>query len=244
MKRNLSLEKYAAEFRAKLGYDAYNPIRIKSLLIQLKILTVYYKMNCNFSGMSLKINDNRFMLINSDHSIGRQHFTICHELYHLFIQDNFERVICEAEDNNDRVEINADIFAANLLLPREGLIKMIPADELNKNKIKISTILKIEQFFACSHSALLNRLSEFDIIGPDYKAELLPDISEKAMQYGFDTKLYQPGNEGLVIGDFGLKVKEIYDKDYIGESHYYELMRSIGFDLEELELQYEKAKPK
>ena len=38
------------------------------------------------------------------------------------------------------------------------------------------------------------------------------------------------GLEGLVIGDFGIKAKQLYSDMKISESHYYELMNSIGID--------------
>jgi len=234
MKRKLSLEKAATKFRKENGYDTFNPIRIKSLLLQLNVLTVYKEMNEKFSGLSLKIDEHRFMLINAKHSIGRQHFTACHELYHLYVQENFEKTICDDANETEGEEENADVFAANLLIPGDGLLRQIPDEELKKNKIKINTILEIEQFYACSHKALLRRLNDLGLITTEYNAEIKYDIKNIAEQYGYDKKLYEPGNTGLVLGNFGAKAKNLYDKDIISESHYLELMRIIGITFEEI----------
>ena len=132
-------------------------------------------MDASFSGMSLKIDDEKFMLLNSIHPIGRQHFTICHELYHLFIQKNFEHIICDdnADPKEKAEETNADIFAANLILPRDGLLKLIPDEELKKDRVSIKTILEIEQYYSCSHRAMIRRLVGLELLSEKKSEELL-----------------------------------------------------------------------
>ena len=39
--------------------------------------------------ISISKPEKNFILINSDHSIGRQNFSICHELYHLYKDEDF-----------------------------------------------------------------------------------------------------------------------------------------------------------
>lgn len=234
MAKNLNIEKAATEFRNSNGYNTINPIRLKSFLQQLKVMTVYKDMDSSFSGMSLKIDDEKFMLINSMHPIGRQHFTICHELYHLFVQKDFEHVICDenTEPKEKAEETNADVFAANLILPRDGVLKLIPEEELKKDKVSIKTILEIEQYFACSHRAMLQRLMGLDLLTEKKAAELLPDIKKRAAEFGYDLSLYEPGNKDVVIGDYGVKAKQLFDNEIISQTHYIELMRDIGIDLE------------
>ena len=113
--------------------------------------------------MAIKSNDICFMLINSGNTIGRQHFTISHEIYHLFIQEDFNSRICQTQtfDKTDLNEYKADLFAANFLMPEEGIFELIPQNELNKNKIQLDTLLRIEQYFSCGRSARLSRLISF-----------------------------------------------------------------------------------
>ena len=232
MPSNLNLEKAAAEFREKSGYNTFNPIRVKSLLLQLNVLTIFKKMEGTFSGMSLKIDENKFMLINSTHSLGRQHFTIFHELYHLFVQKDFEHIICDnnLDKKDKKEEENANIFAANLMLPREGLLKFIPNDELKKDKISVSTILALEQYYSCSHRAMLRRLEDLHLITEEFREKFREDIKTLAKQYGYDIALYDPGNDDLVIGDYGVKAKKLFDENVISKAHYLELMRELGID--------------
>ena len=48
---------------------------------------------------------------------------------------------------------------------------------------------------------------------------------------GYYTELYEPGNEGKVIGDYGTIAKALFDKDRISEGHYLSLMKDIGIDI-------------
>ncbi len=228
------IEKAAAGFREKYGYNSFTPIRIKSLLMSLEVLTVFRKMEESFSGMAVKFENQNFMLINSAHSLGRQHFTIFHEIYHLFVQKEFEQTICKEEINpkEKKDEKNADYFASNILLPKEGLLSLIPEHEFKKDKISINTILKIENYYSCSHQALIVRLKQLDFISDKFIKDIKTDIKVLALQYGYETKLYEPGNDQLVIGDYGVKAKKLFDNNIISRSHYIELMRELGLNVE------------
>lgn len=237
MPSKLSLEKAAAEFRTKYGYSTSNPIRIKSLLLELKVLTIFRDLEGTFSGMSLKIDDDRFMIVNSVHSIGRQHFTVLHELYHLYIQKDFEHIVCDNDiySKSKKEEENANIFAANLMLPKDGLIKLIPDNELRRDKITLATILKLEQYYSCSHKALLKRLVDLHLISESLKQKFSINIKTAAQEYGYGTELYESGNSGIVIGDYGVKAKLLFDNEIISKSHYLSLMQDLGIDFKDIE---------
>ena len=84
-----TIEIKASELRSEWGLSPYDPVPVKQLLLKLNILTLFRSLEENLSGMCLKRNDKRFLLINSNHPIGRQNFSIAHELYHLFVQETF-----------------------------------------------------------------------------------------------------------------------------------------------------------
>ncbi len=234
MIKNYDIVKKANSFREVNGYSLKSPIKIKSLLQQLKIVTIFKGMEGDFSGMALKAADMKFMLVNSNHALGRQNFTICHELYHLFIQEKFSYIMCSDDENEKKEEKNANKFAIDLLLPQEGILDKIPNEELGKNKINQNTILAIEHYYSCSRGALLNRLIDLELITEEYKNELNKDIKLNAKLNGYDTKLYENGNHNLIIGDYGVLAKKLYDDEIISKTHYIELMRDIGINIEEL----------
>jgi Zn-dependent peptidase ImmA (M78 family) len=223
----------AFDFRKNQSLNDVEPINCKSLLLKLNVLTVYRPLSDDFSGMCLRKGDLMFILLNSNHSRGKQHFTIAHEFYHLYCQEDFKPHACnpgntKGVDTNEKL---ADAFASEFLLPEMGIKKMIPLKELDKKEISISTILVLENYFSVSHSALLIRLRGLDLITSiQYDSFSNLRIKQTAKEYGFGLSLYEPGNEGLVIGDYGIKAKQLFSDLKISESHYYELMNSIGID--------------
>jgi Zn-dependent peptidase ImmA (M78 family) len=227
------LQKEASEFRSRMGFGSMEPVRLKSLLIKLNVLTLFKKLPENFSGMAIRVDDLRFMLINSEHSIGRQNFTICHELYHLYIDKNFTPHQCNTGvfDKKELTEYKADYFASYFLLPEDGIINLIPETELSRDKINLETILKIEHYFSCSRTALLRKLKEMELITSRLYNEYAGRIKYNAKQYGYPVQLYEGGNEGLSLGNFGTGAKQLFDEDKISEGHYAELMNDIGIDI-------------
>lgn len=239
---NLIIEKEANAFRHVNGLGTNDPIRLKSILNTLNLVTVYKPLGSEFSGMALKVNKgeetHRFILINSAHSLGKQHFTICHELYHLYIQKEFNAMICQTGKFNkkDKEEYNADYFAAVLLLPEAGVKSLIPDEELKKDKITLRTILKIEQYYSSSRSALLYRLEDLKIINRAYAENFRTDIRAGALRHGYDTSLYKAGNDNLFIGDYGELALQLYECEKISETHYYSLLTDLGMTQEDLKI--------
>jgi Zn-dependent peptidase ImmA (M78 family) len=168
----LILEKAAIQFRSECGINNKDAIRLKSLLQKLNVIIIFKSLVDDFSRMALKIGEgaevSRFILINTQQSLGKQHFTICHELYHLFIQKAFTSRVCKTSQFNkklDREEYNADLFASHLLLPKDGLLELIPDHELQgRSHISIQTTVYLEQYFSCSRRALLYRLKKMKLL--------------------------------------------------------------------------------
>lgn len=225
------IERQVAEFRMDNGLSATEPIPLKSLLLKLNILTVFRPLSVNFSGMCLKdISGHRFMLINSNQSRGRQHFTIAHELYHLYVEQKPTPHKCNPGcGSRNPVEQSADMFASSLLMPEAGLYQLIPEEELNTKKVTIATVLKLEHYFSVSRSALLYRLLNVGVITEStYSALCEVKVKYSARCFGYDTALYESANEGLVIGDFGEKARLLFEQEKISEGHYWELLHKIN----------------
>lgn len=236
---DLLLEKASSIFRSENGLNNADPIRLKSLLQKLNVITIFSPLSDNFSGMALKANsDKRFMLVNSNQSLGKQHFTICHELYHLFIQPDFTSQVCHAGLFNkkaDKNEYNADVFASYLLLPTEGLLENIPNAEIDKKKISLKTILYIEHFYSCSRRALLVRLRNLKLITSEEFEVFTRNIRRGALENGYGDGLYRCGNEKTVIGDYGIIAKQLFDNQTVSESHYYSLLADLGIDVTKID---------
>jgi Zn-dependent peptidase ImmA (M78 family) len=235
------LEKEASGFRNEHGLGSTDPIRLKSLLQKLNIITVFSPLKDAFSGMALKVIQSdvtyRFMLVNSNQSLGKQHFTVCHELYHLCIQKDFSARLCQTglfEKKDDINEYNADIFASFLLLPTEGLLSNIDDQELETRKISLPTILYLENFFGCSRRALLYRLKGLKLISNSEYTAFCTNVKRGALENGYEISLYEAGNNKLVIGDYGAVAKSLFDGEQISQSHYYSLLGDLGIDISQI----------
>lgn len=218
----------AQKFRSEHGLSMTEPISTKTVLRKLGILTMYRPLSEKSFGISAKSESGRmFMMVNCNSTRGRQHFTIAHELYHLLYDDSPEPHMCGGVAIG--VEKDANLFASALLMPREGLLKMVSDEEVKSRKVKLATVLRMEQFFGVSRNTLLLRLKDIGLITESYMNELKSvPVKESAMQYGYNLSLYEAGNKGIVIGDFGEKARLLFESGRISEGHYYELLNMIS----------------
>ncbi len=239
------IEFRANKFREEHGLATTEPVDAYKLLAKLNVITVFKGMTDNFSGMAVKNSYGNFMLVNSGDILARQHFTVGHELYHLFIQEKFENRICKVGlfDKKEREEYNADWFSSYLLMPEDGIFELLPKEELGLNKISLNTVVKMEQYFGVSRTALLNRLMFIDMITKPKAMELKEPgtIKRSALLMGYSDELYENGNDNKVIGDYGERAKRLYDREDVSETDFYGLMHDIGIDLDKNILEDGKA---
>lgn len=230
------LKATAGNFRSKMGLSTTEPLNFNGLIRRLDILTVFTPLGNDFSGMSIIADDDKFMLVNSAQSAGRQNFTICHELYHIFYDPEFTPHKCKTGyfPKKDKSELNADNFASFLLLPEDGIIDMIPDYEMSKNSTSLATLLKIEQTYGASRRALLMRLLKMRLIDNNFYEEYCHDVLRGAKRYGYSTDLYLPSNNQIIIGSYGELANKLFEKDKISEGHYRELLSTIGIDITEI----------
>lgn len=224
-------EELALKMRTTLRTGGSEPINMKTVLRQLNILAIYRPLSEGIWGLSLKSCDGKmFMLISSNATRGSQHFTIAHELFHLFYDEKPRPHFCGQETHTDATERSANMFASALLMPKEGLSYSISAKELAAREVSIDTALRLEQLYGVSHSTLVVRMRQLKFItaqNADYLMGL--SIRREAALRGIDPSLYYHGNENLVIGDYGRMAKKLFDEERISEGHYLELMRKIGY---------------
>ena len=226
-------EMLAAKMRGELlRISGSEPINMKTTLRQLNVMTMYRPLSDSLFGLSLLTCDrkHRFMLVNSNSRRGRQHFTIAHELYHLYFDENPQAHFCTKSTETDPAERSANLFASALLMPKEGLWQNIPSEEIVSKEVSIDTMLRLEQLYGVSHTTLVIRLKELHVINAAYSDKMLAlSITREAAMRGYDASLYASGNEGVVIGDFGSKARKLFDEEKISEGHYNELLNMIGY---------------
>ncbi len=225
-------ENLACRLRGKLGMGMSVPVNIKTVLRQLNIQVVYRPLSDKLCGLSLKSKDgeDKFMLVNCRSTRGRQHFTVAHELYHLIYDEDPAPHFCEFGSGRNATEMSADKFASAFLMPREGILEGIPANEIKSRRVSLETAIRLGQLYGVSHHTLVLRLKDLNVITQQCTDDLLSvSIKHEAHLRGTDVSLYESGNEGLLISDFGMLARALYDKERISEGHYGELLNVIGY---------------
>jgi hypothetical protein len=105
---------------------------------------------------------------------------------------------------------------------------------MDRDKIRLATILKIEQTFGSSRLALLNQLLKMKLISRDFGSQFSAGIKRGAKQHGYSVDLYEPSQDKMILGVYGSLANQLFDDGKISEGHYRELLMAIGVDINEL----------
>lgn len=232
---NLRAEKDALQFRRTYDLGTSDPIDMDSLLLKLGITTLFTTLSSSFSGMAAKVNNSRFLLVNCSQTKGRQNFTIAHELYHLFIQEDFSFEI-HMNNINSAIEKQADRFSSELLLPESGIKEILTDKVYLSKKLTIGHIIKLEQYFKVSRAAILNRLKALSLLTKnEYEEFNSYYVKDSAKAYGYSLELYESSEPKFISKDYFEKAKTLYDNELIGLNDFATLIADIGLDIFELQ---------
>lgn len=212
--------------RHEWGMNNIASANINSLIYNnLRNLTILWlPMNTNINGCCSKTKEDTIIFINTNHTIGRQNFTLAHELYHLLYEDIDEFIVCGVKNNNQS-ERDADNFAATLLIPDSGLYWF-----RNKNQIEewsLEDIIKCEQYYQVSHHTMLTRLKNLNWINQKQFDEFNSNIIQKAAKLGYDTSLYKASSENKKYSSIGELIRlteKVYDDGKITSGKHREIL--------------------
>jgi len=249
MLNKLDLCTKALSLRKELGEDASSPIDIFSLVHTIPNLTlVFYPMGNHLSGMCIKNDGDPVIAINSSMSVGRQRFSMAHELYHLYYDESKQSTVCSIKIGaGTDTEMAADQFATYFLMPPVALDEIIKKikDPLT-NSIGIKEIVKLEQYFGVSRQALLYRLTDDNRLTPLQADQYKQGVIRSAVNLGYDDSLYRPQPEEKqyrTLGFYIQQTEELLQKDLISTGKYEQLLLTafrpdlvFGDDIEEGEL--------
>jgi len=227
----LDLWKKAASLRKQLGEEPCSSIDIFSLVYTIEKLTVvFYPMGDRISGMFVRNQDNHVVAINSAMTVGRQRFSMAHELFHLFYDTNLNAaIVCSKKIGfGQQTEKNADQFASYFLMPPDAL-----NDEMRKlkkepdDKLTVNEIVKLEQHFGVSRQAILIRLIEEGEITNQDVDLLSQGIIRSATYLGFSDELYRPlppEKQYMTYGYYIQQADKILEKELVSTGKYEELL--------------------
>ncbi|MEO9474604.1 MAG: ImmA/IrrE family metallo-endopeptidase [Cyclobacteriaceae bacterium] len=152
------------------------PVSLEELTNKLSLKLKPSMLDDDTSGMLIVKNGKAIIAFNHDHVDGRKRFTIAHEIGHfllhynndgsedLFLDKYKSTSVYLRSNESNREETEANVFAANLLMP-EFLLKEESAkyDEIGEKEIE-----DLANKFKVSSIAMTYRLQNLDIVKPQY----------------------------------------------------------------------------
>lgn len=190
----MTLNQNAINLRKKFGEDDSSPIDVMSIVQNLDEFTLlFFPFKGDVSGMCIRETNNKMIVVNSNHSLGRIRFTIAHELCHLYYHDSITNRVCPAEIEKqiDNIEKEANVFASYFLAPF-GAFNNFIRETLKKNKnidiLCVADVLRIENYFGMSRMATLFRLKQE---GYQFSWDnLSTNVKKEASLHGYQLHLY------------------------------------------------------
>lgn len=226
----LKLNTQASILRKKLGEDEFSPIDIFTLVQTIENLTLIFYPLENISGICYKGAQSNVIVINSNQSVGRQRFSLAHELYHLYYDKSEQHMVSMATiGEGDENERNADQFASYLLIPPASLLSQIDnlKTKRNRDELAIDDVIAFAQYYGVSHGAMLYRLKNEGLISQSQLDDMKTGVRDIAATLGYDTAIYYPApkdKQMRVLGHYIKSSESLLNKDYISQGKYEELL--------------------
>ena len=149
------------------------PIQIEEIATKLGLEIVRQPMEDSVSGMLIIKQEGGTIGVNENHHPNRQRFSIAHELGHYILHRNDMNVFLDTSpiffrdessaDGSKVREIEANHFAAEILMPREVLVPYI-RQEIGFDPSNDLALKRLAGYFGVSTQALLIRLTRLDLI--------------------------------------------------------------------------------
>lgn len=191
--------------------------------------------NEDLSGFIGFRHDTFIIVTNTNHKLGSERFTIAHEIYHLIKNrmsikkgSVIEEMIWNENSTN---EIMANAFAAELLMPKEDIIKHVKfITESMTKEIEPGTIVQLQQKYGVSYIAITKRLNEVEIIDKKMQNKLEEFDSESLKKLtknlGYTNELNNPSKEMYLIPKDLENIKVNYEN---GNNTYDDLVRIFSY---------------
>jgi Zn-dependent peptidase ImmA (M78 family) len=154
------------------------PIPVEQLARKLGARLVFEPLGADVSGMLYRAEGNAVIGVNSHHAKTRQRFTIAHEIGHLRLHPGkpmfvdrsvrIDKRDAVASLGVDRDEIEANSFAAALLMPESMIVDMIKQWPTHRGtEVGSDVIARLAHRFEVSQQAMELRLANLGLSMPD-----------------------------------------------------------------------------
>ncbi len=120
---------------------AESPVPVEKIARLYGAIIRYEPFEGNISGLIYRENDTTIIGVNSSHAVTRQRFTIAHELGHVvnghqYVEDEYEKGMSRIYTKHFQQEREADMFAGEILMPKDFLISDLNTHGLNEELLR------------------------------------------------------------------------------------------------------------
>lgn len=236
---------HAKNFRDKYGLGNYPAKQLVDILdaleqserIEIKLIRTPIR-DLNIAGFIGYKHETFVIVTNTNLTLGNERFTIAHEIYHLlqnrvYIKEN--RIIEEMvdRDNSNVIELMANSFAAELLMPGNDIKTY--ADRMTSNKSRpfdSAIVIKLQQKYGVDYAAITNRLREIGYINESEQMELEKlrhmegELEKITKSLGYTNELNTQSKDTYLLQKDLEVLKDNYDKGY---TSYDDMVRIFGY---------------
>lgn len=151
------------------------PVNVEALAQRVGASVSYEVFKEDLSGVLVKERGRVVIGVNSFHATTRQRFTIAHEIGHLvlghqgdvFVDRTVMRRDARSAEATDPHEIEANQFAAELLMPKEFVVAAIARWQARRPEISSGTLVdELASLFQVSPQAMEYRLTNLGMFMP------------------------------------------------------------------------------
>lgn len=137
------------------------PVSLSPIVRHLSITTAPHDIDDKLSGVTAydSETDEKYILYNKSHHVHRKRFTVAHEIGHVaFDHPNYQNESLDFYSKDDK-EIEANQFAAELLMP---------LNNLKTDVVMLGTVKKLAFKYWVSEEAMYWRLDDTNLINKLY----------------------------------------------------------------------------
>jgi Zn-dependent peptidase ImmA (M78 family)/DNA-binding XRE family transcriptional regulator len=118
----------ADEERRRLGLGALPVADVAAVLEAQGVRTAQAEMPDDVSGFTLsEPGAGLFVVVNRHHAPLRQRFSYAHEYSHVLLDRGHFGAVSRERDRDELIEVRANVFAANFLMPEDGVRQSVAA---------------------------------------------------------------------------------------------------------------------
>jgi len=245
--RQLTIEKNAENVRVECNVAGYGFKDIFEASEKLGYRTIRYPIGSDaFLGFSLIKDSERIIFSNSSLILSREIFTIAHEIGHqrLHLSEQGIKIIKDDDFyDRDENEVEANYFAACLLMPMDKVEKFIRLELRDKNVDNWNgiDIAKIQTTFNVSYDMVLIRLKALDFLNDNIieklRTEKMEQKASKLLQViGGNIDLCKPTEVKKVPAEFLEWVISNYNEKLITKKSLETALQYVDLNLGDVDI--------